>query len=221
MPRSTLLQRRLRWVWLGLMAGVAIVTMFTFSHLWRASHTSTDAYLVLGGSIRREIHMAQVASTLSNPQPILVSAGSVDPCIRLLFEQAGAALDRVWLENCAESTFGNFVYAVPILESWGVRHVTLVTSGSHTRRAVTLGRILFAAQGIWVTPMVVAETGIPGNQETVFKTTLDIGRSLLWAVVAQVHKPVCGQLVALAAVDLEQWRQQGFKCEHQAGIEGS
>lgn len=221
MPRSKLLQRRLRFVWLGLMVGVAIVTGVIFSTLWRASHAPTDAYLVLGGSIRREMHMAQVASTWPKAQPVLVSAGSADPCIRLLFEQAGAALDQVWLENCAESTFGNFVYSVPILESWGVRHVTLVTSGSHTRRAVTLGRILFAAQGMWVTPLIVDETGVPGNQETGLKTTLDIGRSLLWAIVAQVHKPTCGQLVALAAVDLEQWRQQGFKCEHQAGIEGS
>ncbi|MEM7065345.1 MAG: YdcF family protein [Cyanobacteria bacterium P01_B01_bin.77] len=221
MPRRKFLQRRLKFVWLGLMVGVAIITGLIFSNLWRASHAPTDGYLVLGGSIRREIHMAQVASNFSKPRPILVSAGSVDPCIRLLFEQAGASLDQVWLENCAESTFGNFVYAVPILESWGVRHVTLVTSGSHTHRAVSLGRILFAAQGIWVTPLIVDETGIPGNQETALKTTLDISRSLLWAIVAQAHKPKCNRLVALAAVDLDQWRQQGFKCEHQAGIEGS
>ena len=206
---------------MGLFLAVAIATLVTFSNLWRFSRGPTDAYLVLGGSIRREMHMAQLASTFSTPSPILISAGSVDPCIRLLFEQAGAALEQVWLEHCAESTFGNFVYSVPMLERWGAHHVTLVTSGSHTRRAVMLARILFGARGIWVEPLIVDEVGIPGNQETVLKTTLDISRSLLWAVVAQVHKPTCDRVIPLAAVDLEQWRQQGFKCEHQAGIEGS
>ncbi|MEL6229414.1 MAG: YdcF family protein [Cyanobacteria bacterium J06627_3] len=202
------------------MAG-AIVILATFTSLWRSSTAPTDAYVVLGGSIRREMHMAQLASRFSAPTPILISAGSVDPCIRLLFEQAGAPLDNVWLENCAESTFGNFVYSVPIVERWGASHVTLVTSGSHTRRALTLARILFGARGIWIEPLIVDETGIPGNQETALKTTLDIGRSLLWAIVAQVHKPTCDRVVDLAAVNLEQWRQRGFKCEHQAGIEGS
>ncbi len=149
---------------MGLFLAVAIATLVTFSNLWRFSRGPTDAYLVLGGSIRREMHMAQLASTFSTPSPILISAGSVDPCIRLLFEQAGAALEQVWLEHCAESTFGNFVYSVPILERWGVHHVTLVTSGSHTRRAVILARILFGARGIWVEPLIVDEVGIPGNQ---------------------------------------------------------
>lgn len=211
----------LKYLSLGLLLTVIIVTSTTGTQLWRASKQTTDAYLVLGGSIRREMHMAQLAHTLPTPKPILISAGSADPCIRLLFEQADAALDYVWLEHCAESTFGNFVYAVPILESWGTRHVTLVTSGTHSDRAVTLARILLGAQGIWTTPLIVDETGIPGNQETRLKTTLDIGRSLLWAMLAQVYKPACRQVVSLTSVSLEQWRQKGFKCEHQAEIEGS
>lgn len=216
-----LLQRPLRYICLGLLLTVAIATLATVNNLWRASKLPTDVYVVLGGSIRREMHMATLASTWSQPVPILVSAGSADPCIRLLFEQAGASLQQVWLEPCAESTFGNFVYSVPLVERWGRRHVTLVTSGSHTRRALSLARILFGARGIWIEPLIVDETGIPGNQETVLKTTLDISRSLLWAVVAQVYKPDCNRVMPLASVDLDQWRQQGFKCEHQAGIEGS
>lgn len=218
---SSSFKRRLRYIGLGLTMVVIIATLVTLSNLWRSSQKPTDAYLVLGGSIRREMHMAEVASKFSNQIPVLVSAGSADPCIRLLFEQTGASLDRVWLEDCAESTFGNFVYSVPILERLGARHVTLVTSGSHTHRAVTLARISFGARGIWVAPLIVDETGIPGNQETALKTTLDISRSLLWALVAQVYKPTCKRVVSLDSVDLEHWRQKGFKCEHQAGIEGS
>ncbi|MEM9976893.1 MAG: YdcF family protein [Cyanobacteria bacterium P01_D01_bin.2] len=214
-------RRRLKYAGLGLLLALVMAVVPLAHGLWRSSQAPTDAYLVLGGSIRREMHMAQLASTFSTPLPILISAGSADPCIRLLFEQAGAPLDQVWLEPCADSTFGNFFYTVPMLERWGTHRVTLVTSGSHTGRAVTLARILLGAQGIWVEPLIVDETGIPGNQETRLKTTLDVGRSLLWAVVAQVYKPDCGRVLPLASVDLTQWRQRGFKCEHQAGIEGS
>ena len=218
MSEAKLLIRRLRYLGLGLLAAVIIAT---FSNLWHSSQTPTDAYLVLGGSIRREMHMAELASRRSTALPILISSGSSAPCIRLLFEKIGAPIDQVWLENCADSTFGNFVYSVPLLESWGKRHVTLVTSGSHTRRAVLLARILLGAHGIWVEPLVVDETGVPGNQESTLKTTLDVSRSLGWALVSQFYQPTCKQVVALTAVDLEQWRVQGFKCEHQAGIEGS
>ena len=126
MPKVNSLRRRFRYVCLGMLLTVAIATLITASSLWRSSQQSTDAYLVLGGSIRREMYMAQLAGTFSKTLPILVSAGSADPCIRLLFEQAGASLSLVWLEHCAQSTFGNFVYSVPILERLGVRHVTLV-----------------------------------------------------------------------------------------------
>ena len=221
MSKFKSLKQRLAYAVLGIVMIVAMATLVNLSMLWRSSQQPTDAYLVLGGSIRREMHMAQLASTFSTPRPILVSAGSVDPCIRLLFEQAGASLEQVWLEDCAESTFGNFVYAAPILGRWNVRHVALVTSGSHTRRAMALARILLGARGIWVEPLVVEETGIPGNQESTLKTVLDVGRSIVWAVVAQVHSPSCDRVVALSSVDLDQWRQRGFKCEHQAGIEGS
>ena len=221
MSQTKLWSRWLRYASLGLLLSVGLAMIITLGNLWRSSQQGPEAYLVLGGSIRREMYISELASRFATPQPILVSAGSVDPCIRLLFERANASLDKVWLENCAKSTFENFVYSVPILERWGVHHVTLVTSGSHTQRAVTLARILFGAQGIWVTPLIVDEIGIPGNQESALKTTLDVGRSLLWACVARVYKPTCGRVVPLASVDLEQWRQKGFKCEHQAGIEGS
>lgn len=221
MPRSQSSQQRWWYLSLGIILAIALTILCKSGSLWQARQTPTEAYLVLGGSIRREMHMAQLASTFPQPQPILISTGSVDPCIRLLFEQAGADLDQVWLEHCAQSTFGNFVYAVPLLERWQVHHVTVVTSGNHTRRALILARILFGAQGIWVEPLIVDEIGIPGNQETVLKTILDIGRSLLWAVVAQVHKPTCHQIVPLTSVNLEQWQQQGFKCEHQSGIKSN
>ncbi|NEQ51978.1 MAG: YdcF family protein, partial [Leptolyngbya sp. SIO3F4] len=101
MVKAKLSQRYLRYAILGLLLTVAIATLVKVGNLWRSSQLPTDAYLVLGGSIRREMYMAQLASERS--QPILISAGSADPCIRLLFEQAEAPLEQVWLEHCAES----------------------------------------------------------------------------------------------------------------------
>jgi uncharacterized SAM-binding protein YcdF (DUF218 family) len=192
--------------------------LITGLRLTAAAQQPVGAYLVLGGSIRREIYVAEHSAP---DLPILISAGSADPCVRLLFEAAAADLDRVWLEKCARSTFGNFVYSLPVLKRWRVRRVQLVTSGSQTRRAVWMGRLILGAHQIWVDPLQVPETGVPGNQESSLKTILDISRSVLWAMVSQVYQPQCREVMPLTQVDLAAWRQRGFKCEHQSGIEGS
>lgn len=200
-----------------LTAGVAISLT-----LLLAAQRPIEADLILGGSIRREMFVAeQLGEGLISNRPILISSGSQDPCIRLLFEQSGVALDSVWLEKCAQSTFGNFRYSLPLLKRWRTRHVRLITSGSHTLRAVWMARIMFGSHGIWVTPDIVSETGIPGNQESPLKTGLDLTRSVLWAVVSHVYSPGCDAVLPLISVDMRQWRERGFKCEHQAGIEGS
>ncbi len=207
---------------LGLGSAMGLALAAISISLVLSARLPAEADLVLGGSIRREMYVAeQAGQSKAARHPILISSGSQDPCIRLLFEQAGADLDQVWLEKCARSTFGNYRFSLPLLKQWRTRHVRLITSGSHTLRAVWMARIILGSHGIWVTPEIVDEVGIPGNEESNLKTTLDLTRSLLWAVVSHVHRPACGEVLPLTAVDLEQWRQDGFKCEHQAGIEGS
>jgi uncharacterized SAM-binding protein YcdF (DUF218 family) len=176
-----------------------------------------DAILVLGGSIRREIYAAQIAK--NNPKiPILISTGSLDPCIRLIFAREHSSLENVWLEKCAESTFGNFFYGVPILKGWGVHKVKVITSPSHLPRAQWLAEINLGTQGIATEIDLVNEQGIPGNQETPMKTRLDVMRSLLWAVASQVISPNCNNIVPLTSVDLESWQAQGFECESQGKV---
>ncbi|MBD2087643.1 YdcF family protein [Coleofasciculus sp. FACHB-542] len=183
-----------------------------------AASGPVDAYLVLGGSIRREIYVAQLAKDYPQSR-ILISQGSPEPCILLIFQRENAPIERVWLEKCADSTFGNFYYSVPILREWGVKKVKLITSGTHLPRAKWLAQILMGAQGIWVEPEIVPEQGIPGNRESSFKTGLDLSRSLLWAMVSQVYQPKCSKLVPLKDVDIKDWRQRGFKCEHQGNLQ--
>ncbi|MBD2249693.1 YdcF family protein [Nostoc parmelioides] len=182
-----------------------------------ASSQPPDAFFVLGGSIRREIYIAQIAKQY--PQiPILISQGSPDPCIKLIFEREVADLSNVWLEKCANSTFENFYYGVPILKRWGVHKVRLITSPTHLPRAKWMAQILLGARGIWVEVEVVKETGVPGNRESWIKTGLDVTRSILWAGLSQIIQPQCPKVMQLSKVNMSTWQSRGFKCEYQGDL---
>lgn len=182
-----------------------------------ASQQPVGAFLVLGGSITREIYVAELAKQY--PQtPILISKGSLDPCILLIFQRANAPMQNVWLEKCADSTFGNFYFSLPILQQWQVHNVKLITSPTHLPRAKWLAQIVLGSHGIWVEPELVKETGIPGNRESRLSTTLDVTRGFFWAVVSQFYSPKCTDITPLSTVNLQAWKLKGFKCERQANL---
>ena len=201
---------------IGLLLGIWL--LINTIALRSAALSPVDAVFVLGGSIRREIYVAELAK--QHPEtPILISQGSQDPCIWLIFQRAQAPIRQVWLEKCAESTFGNFYFNLPLLRQWRVHKVKLITSATHLPRAKWMAQILLGAHGIWVEPEIVPEAGVPGNRESWIKTSLDVGRSLLWAVASQVYLPPCAKVMPLSEVDMQEWRQQGFKCEHQGKVQ--
>ncbi|MCA1991631.1 MAG: YdcF family protein [Coleofasciculus sp. S288] len=212
-----------RWLRFGLLSVVVLlctVLLVNILRLQAAASGSLDAFLVLGGSVRREIYVAELAK--QHPETrILISQGSQDPCILLIFQREKAPIRQVWLEKCADSTFDNFYFNIPILREWGVRKVKLITSPTHLPRAKWMAQILLGAHGIWVEAELVEEQGVPGNQESTLKTGLDVVRSLGWALLSQFVQPKCSQVTPLTEVNLQQWRRSGFKCEHQAGIEQS
>lgn len=177
-----------------------------------AAMKPVDAVLVLGGSIQREIYAAHLAQEFPK-LPILISHGAPDPCVRLIFEQLEAPIEQVWLERCARSTFQNFCFSIPTLKQWKAHHIKLVTSQTHLPRAQWLGQILLGAHRIWMEPEIVPETGIPGNRESVLKMSLDVTRSLVWAVTSQVHAPQCSRVKRLSDVHLTNWKRQEFRCE--------
>ena len=207
-----------KWPLLFLLVGMSTWFAIVGTQLYRHAQQPTDAILVLGGSIRREMFVAQAVAQ-GTRLPILISHGSQPPCIRILFDRAVAATNNVWLENCAESTFDNYRYSLPILQQWDTKHVQVVTSGTHLPRAQWLAKIILGSHGIWVDMTLVEEQGVPANTESSLKTTLDVMRSFTWAIISQLYHPQCDDLLSLESVDLTVWREQGFKCEHQAGIE--
>jgi uncharacterized SAM-binding protein YcdF (DUF218 family) len=213
--------RRLKLLVIAILAVVGLLfaslSFNVISILISSDSLPADAFLVLGGSINREIYVARLAKQYPNT-PILISQGSDDPCILLIFQREGVPIDNVWLEKCAESTFGNFFFTAPILKTWKVKKVRLITSQTHLPRASLMAKLILGSQGITVDLDIAPETGIPGNDESVLKTTIDVTRSFFWALIARVIKPSCSKLTELTDVDLAAWEKKGFVCERQAGL---
>jgi uncharacterized SAM-binding protein YcdF (DUF218 family) len=202
---------------LGILS-LSLLFNLTFK-LLRNAAMPVDAFLVLGGSVNREIYAAKLAG--QEPDiPILISSGSDDPCILLIFNNEQARLEQVFLEKCAESTFGNFWFSLPILINWQVHKVKLITSDTHLPRAKWLANIILGAHGIWVELDIAPEFGIPGNYESTIKTIIDLTRSLGWAYLSQLYflKPHCQKVNRLQDVDLTFWLKKGFVCEKQAEL---
>lgn len=198
-----------------------LVLNLVFNIIWKLPQNRSkpvDVFLVLGGSINREIYVAKLAK--QHPDiPILISHGSDDPCIFLIFQREQAPIDRVWLEMCAESTFDNFFFSLPILTQWNAHKVKLITSATHLPRAIWLANILLGSQGIATQLDIAPEKGIPGNYESPVKTGLDLIRSFGWAYLSQVIQPSCSQINKLSAIDMDVWQQKGFTCERQAELD--
>ena len=210
--------RHQRWPWLVLLAAAMIWLSSLATQLYHHAQKPPDAVLVLGGSIRREIVVAD-ALAQGNDLLVLISHGAQPPCTRLVFDRVAAPINQVWLETCAESTFDNYRYSLPTLQQWGVEHVVVVTSPTHLPRAQWLAQILLGSHVIWVEMQLVEEIGIPANVENPLKTLLDVGRSLGWAIISQVYQPECQKVFPLTDVDLAEWTAKGFRCEHQADIQ--
>ncbi len=209
-------QRQRRLLGLGLLSlSVLLCSLLAINtlKLRAAAAGPVDAFFVLGGSIGREMYVAELAKQYPETR-ILISQGSEDPCIWLIFQRKKSPIRQVWLEKCADSTFDNFYFNIPLLQRWGVRKVKLITSTTHMERSKLMAQILLGAHGIWVEPDTVEERGT-GNRESSLKTGLDVTRSLVWAVLSQVIQPKCSKLVPLSAVDIEAWRNSEFKCERQ------
>jgi uncharacterized SAM-binding protein YcdF (DUF218 family) len=218
MARST--RRKQKWQWqVAILFPIALALSLIFLRpQLQEPPGAVDAVLVLGGSIKREIYAAQWVRQHPDT-PVLISAGSDDPCILLIFQRERSPIDKVWLEHCAQSTFENFYYTLPILQQWQARKVQLITSPTHLPRARWLAQIILGVHGIWVETHAVEETGVPGNREFGLKTALDVVRGIFWAGMSQFWTPKCMDVIPLLDVNLAQWQQHGFKCEYQGKID--
>ncbi|MEM1368772.1 MAG: YdcF family protein [Cyanobacteria bacterium P01_H01_bin.15] len=201
------------WIFLGILS---LVVSWLIQTSWMVAQNRdhpVDAIFVLGGGIYREVRAAELRQWQTEI-PILISKGSDDPCIVQIFQEMQTSMQNVWLETCANSTFENFFFSVPILKSWGVKKVQLITSARHLPRAQWLAKILLGARGIALEMDIVNEKGIPGNKESPLKTILDVTRSLMWAPWSQFLRPPCSQVKPLETVATQYFIPGSYECEY-------
>lgn len=189
--------------------------LFRIVQLSMASSHPVDAVLVLGGSPIRERWAAKL--TRDNPsRRVLISSGSEDPCIWLIFDKARAPKTNVWMEHCSHNTFENLAFAAPILKSWGVHKVLLLTDMPQTTKALPMAKMILGASGIAVQLQNVPNSaGLPLHHPV----WLDITAAMLWVPASQFISPHCQQLTRLSEVNMQYWYQKGFHCQQQAEVD--
>ena len=173
-----------------------------------------DALLVPGGTPYRERYAAQ----LSRQHPelkVLVSAGSPDPCVWLIYDKAAAPKANVWTEHCAKNTFENFMYAIPILKSWHAHRVQVLSEEPQIQRVRPMANVMLGSNGILAEPVLVPNTSSEPLHHPVW---LDVIAACAWVIPSQVVTPHCDGLTNLQHVDMAQWYRRGFDCAQQADV---
>lgn len=199
------------------MAGLLLFACFVVYRVRELSLAKTqpaDALLVLGGTPNREKYAAQLMKR-TPARLALISSGSEDPCIWLMFEKAQAPKNNVWMEHTSRNTFENFVYAIPLLERWGRRKILLVTDEPQAEHALPMAQIMLGAHGMWVE---LALTPGSGSMQTDTPPYCYIITSIFWAVASQILEPSCNNLTHLSDVDMNYWYRKGFYCAPQSDV---
>lgn len=134
--------------------------------------------LVLGGRNYREPAAAAFASQHPTLE-IFVSSGLLPPQANEIFLSEGISLSRVHLDYQATDTVTNFTTLLATLQTKEIRHVYLMTSDFHMRRATAIAFWIFGSQGIAYTPVLVPSEEAP---EPSYKLVRDVTRSWLWVL---------------------------------------
>jgi uncharacterized SAM-binding protein YcdF (DUF218 family) len=190
------------------------LVIFRALQLIIAYNSPVEAFLVLGGTPNREIFVAKLAKQ-TPPVKVLISGGSESPCIWLIFEKHTAPKDNVWMERCSHNTFENFYYSTPILESWGVHKVLLITDKPQDERALPMAKLILGAHGMWVNLMLVPNSG---GQASRYPVAINYLAGAAWGIASQLWQPHCKNLIHLPDVNMSEWYQKGFYCAPQAEV---
>lgn len=217
-PRFIKGQQFLRWTGFIVLGFFLLSLLFHFFIALPLNQKKPiDGVLVLGGGVEREVYAAQLAKKFPDV-PIVISGGTIPPCSYQVFQREKAPMNRVWLELCAQSTFDNFLFSIPIFKKWNVHRVRLITSPTHLPRAKWLADILLGSQGIAVEVDIEIESvlfgAIVGSTESDIKSFLDVSRSLLFAVVGQVWNFSCGAVFPLKEMGIESplFKRENLSC---------
>lgn len=101
-----------------------------------SGNVQADAMVVLGGgSYERPVRAAELFRSGAAPRIIVSGAGDAEANKRLLVGK-GVPPSAIELESQSRSTKQNAQFSIPLLRALGAKHVILVTSWYHSRRAL-------------------------------------------------------------------------------------
>ena len=156
--------------------------------------------LVCGGAPAREQCAARMACSgtfAENRVEVWVSSGmyrrssDFDPedtsnphSVSMLGVDYSSLRPRLTLDRSAVDTVGNFTTTVSSLVDGGHRHIALVTSSGHMRRARACAMVVLGAHGITFTPIEVAESKEEEGDggEGWLRTLRDVLRCVMWVL---------------------------------------
>lgn len=175
-PRSRRSRRRL------LVIAATTALLWLSRGAWWPSQPPPQLILVLGGDVDREWVAADLARR--DGLPVLVSGGSNPEYAQWLFRQEGVDQRRFQLDYRATDTLSNFTSVVDELKRAKVRHVLLVTSSDHMKRAMLVGRLVAGSRGIALTPVTVpcGRRCLPEGRRKVWGDGL---RAALWVLTGR------------------------------------
>jgi len=137
-----------------------------------------QAILVLGGDYTRMKFTAQFAQTHPNLNIWVSDYPSYFEYNKGFFNNAGIPEERVNYDFCATDTVTNFTCTVSDFMRKNLRHIYLITSDYHLRRAKAIATIVLGSRGIIFTPVSVPSQGkLP---ESNFKVFRDQVRAFIW-----------------------------------------
>lgn len=173
-------RQRQKKMLLALVALILVMLLFIPVRLAIAYYQvpQPQAILVLGGGENREEFAAEIADFYPALK-IWVSSGAPPKKSRTIFQAAGIADGRVYLDYRATDTVTNFTTLVKVFQQQQIQHLFLITSDFHMLRAKAIATIVLGSQGIAFTPL-----SVPSNQtqESLMDIIRDISRSLVWIV---------------------------------------
>lgn len=180
MIKFSKIHRKWRWALYGCLPIALILIFIAYFPLriamarWHMA--KPDAILVLAGDAARFPFSARLAQDHPNME-IWYSVGAAGITEVEKHVKAGLLKNPAHCIGGAVDTVTNFTSIVDHLERADVRHVWLVTSDYHMRRASRIATVVLGSRGIAFTPATVSSSDKP---ESWWHATRDYMRALGW-----------------------------------------
>ena len=148
-----------------------------------------QAILVLGGDLKRIHYAAEFARQHPQLDLWISDYPSKYKLYERILQKAKIPPEQIQYDFCPTDTVTNFTCAAQKFRAIDIRHVYLITSDYHMRRAKVIAAIVFGSQGIVVTPISVASSGV--QPESIVRILRDRIRSILWVATGKDGSELC------------------------------